>query len=166
MATDRKTISKGLTLDGLAAQIVSSIATWRKANHGTINDCQVVVNHLIRKYHDRLLASKEISVSWTRDAHAAVMQGEKPRKEHIIPVACVMAVLLKDDAIISENFKEGISKTHEILKKTAKLAWVSKAEAQKLKDSEVDDCMPPACGDYPWENYLERYRFATISDFV
>jgi hypothetical protein len=157
---------KGLTFDGLAAQIVSSIATWKKAGHGTINDCQVVVNHLIRKYHDRLLALGQIVVPCTTAAQTARERGDKTQREHIIPVACVMAELLKRDALISENFTDAIATTRDILDTTARLVWVDKDEAQMLKNAKVDNCMPPACGDYPWTNHLERYRVANISAFV
>lgn len=81
MGANMEMISTGLTLDGLAAQIVSSITIWKKTKLGTINDCQVVVNHLIRKHHERLLAETRLGVPCTGATHTARQRGEKTFKE-------------------------------------------------------------------------------------
>ncbi|WP_041713489.1 hypothetical protein [Paraglaciecola sp. T6c] len=43
-----------LSTDGISHQIVSSLMTYRKDKFGTVNDCKVVLNHLIRKFSEPL----------------------------------------------------------------------------------------------------------------
>lgn len=45
---------KGLTTDGIVCQMISALKTYKLQQYGssTVNDCQVVLNHLIRKYSE------------------------------------------------------------------------------------------------------------------
>ena len=43
-----------LSTEGISHQIVSSLVTYNINGFGTVNDCKVVINHLIRKFSEPL----------------------------------------------------------------------------------------------------------------
>jgi hypothetical protein len=79
---------EGLTLRGIACHIVNTILLWekgkdekqpprrpgrfrRRPRYGTPNDCQLMINHLIRSYHDRFEAEEHTVTEYTWQATQA-----------------------------------------------------------------------------------------------
>ena len=103
-----------LTRRGISAQILSAIATYRQTGHCSINDCQVVVNHLVRKYSEPLKCDGLQRVFTSRKA----AQSEQPIvREHLVPVKEIMRRLLEleDVAITEVNLDHVESVLQELL---------------------------------------------------
>lgn len=155
-------IREGLTLFGIAAQITHSILVWKTYNFGKRNDCQLVVNKLIRAYHDRMAAESRAVIPSSLEAIEARAAGAKPVLEHAIPVACVMWHLLEET--VSGRFEDArdlIPRVMSVLESTAARAWVSKREDAELKKLGLDDRMPTG-HEYPWPDRFARYKLAGI----
>jgi hypothetical protein len=161
-STKQTKIREGLTLFGIAAQITHSILVWKTYGLGKRNDCQLVVNKLIRAYHDRMAAERKTVIPSSLKAMEARAAGSKAVLEHAIPVACVMWHLLEDTVSGSfDDARDLIPEVMSVLESTVARAWVSKSEDAELKRLGLDDCMPPD-HEYPWPDQFARYRLAGI----
>lgn len=151
---------KGLTTDGIVCQMISALKTYKLQQYGssTVNDCQVVLNHLIRKY-------SEPSKTKIYDSKASkeLNPGQRKVREHAIPVKVIMQYLL--------SLK--ITQSDEILKKTIKeylnenliIVHLTPAEDQLLNRAGVSDSMPQGYSDPTHEYYQDiwsRYKLAGI----
>ncbi len=82
-----------LSTTGICHQIVSSLKTFRFEGHGTVNDCKVVLNHLIRKFSEPLQKEGRQQVYYSKN----VSSSTKKIKEHLIPVNEIMNYFLRMD---------------------------------------------------------------------
>lgn len=104
-----------LSTKGLAVQILSSLSTYRKHQDlCTKNDCQVVLNHLLRKFSEPLAAEGRQRVFRSQDAERHV--GEK-RIDHVIPIRELMQQLLawQDLDITERNVSNLIRRLETVL---------------------------------------------------
>lgn len=153
---------EGLTLEGIAAQIVHSIIVWKTLKLSTRNDCQLVVNNLIRAYHTRLAATQKTTLPSSKKAVAARKRGQKPVVEHAIPVACIMQHLL--EKTVKGDFSAAqklIPKVMKVLNDSALRAWVSKSEHDTLRSLGLEICNPEG-HKHPWPDRWARYNLARI----
>jgi hypothetical protein len=153
---------EGLTLEGIAAQIIHSIIVWKTFKLSTRNDCQLVVNSLIRAYHSRLAAKNKTSLPSSKKAIAGRKRGNRPVVEHAIPVACIMQHLL--DKTVKGDFtaaEKMIPKVMKILDASALRAWVAKSEHDTLRTLGLEICMPDG-HKHPWPDRWARYNVAGI----
>jgi hypothetical protein len=153
---------EGLTLEGIAAQIAHSILVWKTYRLSTRNDCQLVVNSLIRSYHTRLAARSRNPLPSSKKAVAERKRGNKPIVEHAIPVACVMKHLL--ERTVKGDFADVpalIPKVMKVLDESALRAWVAKSEHDALRNLGLEICMPEG-HKHPWPDRWARYRIAKI----
>lgn len=157
---------EGLSLEGIAGHIINSIFLWKYEKIGTRNDCQLVINRLIRVFHDRLLIEKLISVSWTEEAFESAKAGSKVHKEHAIPVATIMRELIETQCTktnTDSTVQQLTPKIVDFLKDTAKLVWVSTIENERLTKAELAHCMPKGHENYPWPEPYIRYVITNLS---
>jgi len=153
---------EGLTLEGIAAQIIHSIIVWKTFKLSTRNDCQLVVNSLIRAYHSRLAAKNKTLLPSSKKAIAERKRGKRPVVEHAIPVACIMQHLL--EKTVRGDFTTAqklIPKVMKILEDSALRAWVAKSEHDTLRALGLEICMPNG-HKHPWPDRWARYNCAGI----
>lgn len=152
---------KGLTTDGIVCQMISALKTYKLQQYGssTVNDCQVVLNHLIRKYSEpsktKIYDSKELN------------PGQRNVREHAIPVKVIMQYLLGLSITISdEDLKETIK---EYLNKNLIIVRLTPAEDKLLTKAGVSDSMPQGYSD-PTHEYDQdiwsRYKLAGIYENI
>lgn len=156
---------QGLTLNGIAYHIVNAILLWEKGKdndiYGTRNDCQLVINHLIRKYHDRLEAEKHIVTDYTPQATEARNKGGKVIKEHAIPVACVMRELIDRQCMaLKGDLDTLVPEVEAILQASAGRRYVSADEDRAL--IEFVDKMPAGHERYRWDDPWVRHTAVGI----
>lgn len=161
-----KKIFEGLSLSGIAAQIVNSVTLYKKHKIGTRNDCQLVVNFLIRHYHNRLLSERKAKIRQTENAKLAIALGEKVYREHAIPVACIMAALIDDPRILDPELVAVLPSVEMFLLESAKLVLVSEKEAMQLKSAKLDHSMPVGHETPPWDEPFVRYRITRLSKII
>ncbi|MBS0309427.1 MAG: hypothetical protein JSS58_10725 [Proteobacteria bacterium] len=130
-----------LTTTGIAIQILSSLHTRKKfPNDCSVNDCKVVVNHLIRKFSEPL----------NRNGESAVMQSKEVLKntashtvrDHAVPVIVLLEQLLawpeENLEIKSDNWK----RVEEFLKKSLLIVEVTREEDRTLTKNGFQREMP------------------------
>ena len=82
-----------LSTEGVAHQIASALRTYKIDKLGTVNDCKVVINHLIRCFSEPLtkegLQKQYYSKKITRDTITI--------REHVLPVKEIMNYFLELD---------------------------------------------------------------------
>lgn len=147
---------QGLSLEGLAAHIASSILLWSGGKgSGTINDCKHAIAHNVRAFQRRLIAKKEIGkILITSDAQSTK---DKIELEHAIPIGCLMNLLFW--AMEVENWPsqaEAAVRVDQLVRENTILVWVTKNEHAKLNEK-YQCTMPEDFDTYPWENVLARY---------
>ncbi|MBU1447017.1 MAG: hypothetical protein KKF58_01775 [Gammaproteobacteria bacterium] len=144
-----------LTSDGICAQILGSIATYRAyPSFHTANDCMVVVNHLIRKFSEP--ASREGLITIIRSSK--IVDGTKTRIEHVIPVKVVMDMLIsdwRDTAVTNQN----VLKLKEFLRDNLLLAEITHEEDGMLNQCGLQKKMP---SNWDGVDLFARYRAAGI----
>jgi hypothetical protein len=158
MTQDRS--RQGLTLRGIACHIVNAILLWEAGKddnkYGTRNDCQLVINHLIRHYHDRFEAEKHIVTEYTPQAMEAKENGGRVVKEHAIPVACVMRELIDHQCQASNgDLNALVPQVEAILQASAHRRYVSQDEDRALM--EFVDTMPVGHHRYQWADPWVRH---------
>jgi len=99
-----------LTTDGISHQIVSSLVTYKVDKLGTLNDCKVVMNHLIRKFSEPLSKEELQQTYYSKE----LRKDTGFVKEHLVPVNEIMCYLLQIDLydpknIIAKNVKKYLS---------------------------------------------------------
>ncbi len=126
---------------GIAHQIVSSLYTYRVDNLGTVNDCKVVVNHLIRKFSEPL--TKEGLQKQYKST--LLKEGDKVIKEHLIPVKEIMETLLELN--LDEPKFELAEQIHQFLTEALVIVRVSEAEDAILNKQGFQQKMPASYRD-------------------
>lgn len=149
----------GLTTTGISHQIVSAIKTYKDDGLGTINDCKVVINHLIRKYNEPLEREGRQEVYRSSE----LIGQEQMIKEHLIPVKEIMRHLLEDcDTSDGKAFAEYVN---SYLCKSLILVLITKDEDLLLSSSGYQQKMPHEYTDPTNELYGDiwsRYKCAGI----
>lgn len=84
----------GLTLDGMAAHILSVLFVSKTFGYGIQNDCQEAMQNLIRSYHSRLRARDKPASKSSVLAESNRLLGAAPVDDHSVPVACFIDELL------------------------------------------------------------------------
>lgn len=154
-----------LTLTGIAYHIINAILLWEKGKdkktYGTQNDCQLVINFLIRKYHDRFEVEAPLATEYTPQAIEAKKRGERVVKEHAIPVACVMRELIARQCMASMgDIDLLLPQVEAVLKASAGRRYVSRDEDRALRG--FIDTMPAGHECYPWPAPWIRHDMAGI----
>lgn len=151
---------EGLTLRGIAAQIVNAVQLYKVRKIGTRNDCQLAINFLIRMYHVRLTFMSRLPMPMSNAARLA--SGEKLIKEHAIPVATIMKLLIDSEVPKTEVAVEQLlDRVMKLLDATTCRALVTKAEDASLTAANLADRMPEGFS-YPWADPWVRYKKAGI----
>ncbi|ASP49758.1 hypothetical protein [Cognaticolwellia beringensis] len=125
-----------LSTQGIAHQIVSSLMTYRIDNLGTVNDCKVVINHLIRKFSEPLTKEGLQQIYYSKnltDQTSAI-------KEHLFPVNEVMNHFLTMSLTISKV--DLASLVHDYLVNALVIVYVTKNEDNKLNKCGYQKSMP------------------------
>ena len=148
-----------LSTQGIAHQIVSSLITYRKDNLGTINDCKVVLNHLIRKFSEPL--EKEGKQRYYRSKN--LIENCKVIKEHLFPVNEIMSHLLSIEMNTSKSvLSDNVAR---YLQDALVIVYVTEAEDQALNDFGYQRKMPKEYleHEHPLFNDIwARYKSAGI----
>lgn len=97
-----------LTTKGIAIQVLASIGAYRANDQVcTVNDCKVVVNHLIRKFSEPLGRTGKAQLGKSMKVQEGA--GGKTVRDHAVPVIVLVEELLKLDqdklSISDENIK-------------------------------------------------------------
>lgn len=151
---------EGLTLPGIVAHITGAILLWnRGAGHGTQNDCQLSINHLLRSYHHlKLRKGGYAQVFATTGGKAAHLEGKGYHLEHAIPIACVMWALFNN--VTAQDFDRACEQVQKIIDDTMYVAYVTHDEHAELNRLYASS-MPPGY-EYPWEDPWIRYQKAKV----
>lgn len=151
---------EGLTLRGISAQIVNAVQLHNVKGIGTRNDCQLAINFLIRMYHVRLTFMSKLPMPMSNEAIAS--SGEKLIKEHAIPVATIMKLLIDSEIPATDApVDQLIDRVMKLLDATTCRALVTKREDARLTAANLADRMPEEFA-YPWADPWVRYKKAGI----
>jgi hypothetical protein len=151
---------EGLTLPGIVAHITSAILLWNRGKgHGTQNDCQMSINHLLRAYHHlKLKKGLYGQVPATPAGRAAHTAGSGYHLEHAIPIACVMWALFNN--VTQRDFDQAYDQVQKVIDDTMYVAYVTHDEHAKL-NRRFASSMPPG-SKYPWPDPWVRYKKAEV----
>ena len=148
-----------LSTKGISHQIISSLITFKVENLGTINDCKIVINHLIRKFSEPLekegLQKKYIS--------KLVIDQSKAIKEHLFPVNEIMNHLLAMP--LTENKDVLANTVHAYLENALILVYVTKDEDNQLNKFGFQRNMPIEYSDPKSPLYSDvwaRYKCSNL----
>lgn len=151
---------EGLTLRGIAAHIINSVQLYNVDGIGTRNDCQLAINFLIRMYHVRLTFMSRLPMPMSNAARLA--SGEKLIKEHAIPVATIMKLLIDSEIPPTRlPIEQLLDRVMKLLDATTCRALVTKEEDTRLTAANLADRMPEGFS-YPWADPWVRYKKAGI----
>lgn len=156
---------RGLTTEGIIYQMISALRTHKELKRGTVNDCQVVLNHLIRKYSEPLKREGNQKI-YSSKKLSQLELGKKKIREHAIPVKVIMQYLLdlnleKGD----ENLKNTIEK---YLNENLIIVYLTHDEDNELT-KKYRDSMPDKYKNPTSEYYQDiwcRYKLAGIYDNI
>ncbi len=153
-----------LTLQGIAVQILGSIRTHRDyPSLSSINDCKVVVNHLIRKFSEPL--SRNSRQKHLCSSKAASTEGGGKLKDHAVPVIIILEQLLQlpdDKLAINES---NIRDVMEFLGRSLMLVEITRDEDALLNSMGLTQRMPATWSTPGHEHFgdaLARYKVAGI----
>lgn len=152
-----------LSTKGISHQIVSSLITYRKDGLGTINDCKVVVNHLIRKFSEPL--EKEGLQQIFRSKY--LTENGKSIKEHLFPVNEIMNHLLSINLELPKH--EIADEIHDYLKNALVIVHVTESEDQKLNAHGFQRLMPREFfepSSFLYKDVWARYKCAGIYESI
>lgn len=125
-----------LSTEGISHQIVSSLITYRKDKLGTVNDCKVELNHLIRKFSEPL--AKEGLQQFYRSKN--ITENSSVIKEHLLPVNEIMNHLLSLNLDISKT--DLAKEISQYLTKSLVIVFITEAEDQALNAHGYQRNMP------------------------
>lgn len=152
-----------LSTTGIAHQIVSSLYTYRVQNLGTINDCKVVINHLIRKFSEPL-AKEGLQKRYNS---RLIKGGVNIVKEHVLPVKEIMHHLLEMD--LNKSKVELASEVQQFLIDALVIVHISEEEDEMLNDNGFQRRMPieySDSGSIHHNDIWARYKCAGIYENV
>lgn len=153
-----------LTTTGIAIQILSSLHTRRLyPDQCTVNDCKVVVNHLIRKFSEPLGRTGESSIRQS----AMVKAGEVGNtvRDHAVPVTVLVEQLLQWPHPILEISQENIEHLEQYLRDSLLIVEVTSEEDRVLSGRGFQRRMPEGWtseGHELYRNPLARYIVCDI----
>ena len=152
--------SMPLTRRGICGQILSSVETFRSTDLCSKNDCQVVVNHLIRKFSEPLRREgKQRQFS----SKTATITGEPTVKDHLVPVKEIMAKILAWESMALSD--TNVHKLDAFLVEMLVLVTITKDEDAQLNAAGLQQKMPGGYHDPEHEYFNDiwaRYRAAGI----
>lgn len=151
---------EGLTLPGILAHITCAILLWNRGKgHGTQNDCQVSINHLLRVYHHlKLKKGLYGQVPATLKGRIAHTAGRGYHLEHAIPIACVMWALFNN--VTQRDFDKAYEQVQKVIDDTMYVAYVAHDEHAKLNRHFASSM--PSGSQYPWPDPWIRYKEADV----
>lgn len=125
-----------LSTAGISHQIVSSLMTYRKEKLGTVNDCKVVINHLIRKFSE--LLGKEGLQKTFRSKNLS--KNLNKIMEHLFPVIEIMNHLLTIN--IDSPKSELAEEIRDYLQNALVIVYLTEFEDKKLNSQGYQSVMP------------------------
>ena len=145
---------------GIVYQIISSIKTYKIDNCGTVNDCKVVINHLIRKFSEPLEKENLQKKYYSRSLN----ENSKVIKEHLLPVNHIMNYLLKD-IDININRERLVEEILSYLNNALIIVYITEQEDNELNKAGVQRKMPQEFDDIHSPLYNDiwaRYKVSNI----
>lgn len=153
-----------LTTYGIAIQILASIGALHEHHQNcTINDCKVVVNHLVRKFTEPLdrqgrqkrLKSQKVARGATYDTV----------QDHAVPVIVLVEKLMTLDSAELQINEVNIESIEKLLEQSLLLVEVTRQEDLHLSASGLQRRMPVGWSEIGHPLYLDplaRYKEARI----
>lgn len=142
----------GLTKEGIAAQIIASIQTW-KDGFGSESDCELTVTNLVRNYCKPSNKDRCQFTSKSVNGHP-----RKGIKDHLVPVEVITEKLM-GNGNLSLTMKD-IKQVADFLDQTVVMVRISKEEEKRLKS------VPPPQTLADTEDIWYRYKTAGIYDNI
>jgi hypothetical protein len=153
-----------LTTKGIAIQILSSLrAHHLHAPECTVNDCKVVVNHLVRKFSEPLGRTGEGDVRQSRMVRAG--GGGIPVRDHAVPVIILLEQLLLWPVSSLEISSENVARLEKFLRDSVLLVEVTPDEDRQLCRNGYQQDMPEGWsseGHALYRDPLARYKACGI----
>lgn len=152
-----------LTTAGIATQILSSINTLKHHKSCTINDCKVVVNHLIRKFSEPLGKAGRAQVKVSKAVSAS--GGGNSIKDHAVPVLVLMEVMLGWSNEQLKITDENIKAVEKFLSESLLVVEITPEEDLLLCNNKLQRSMPPGWQDEGHQYFrdpLARYKHCQI----
>ena len=116
-----------LTTRGIAIQVLASIRAHRDhAEDCTVNDCKVVVNHLIRKFSEPLGRAGEAQAKMSESVRAGA-SGNTVR-DHAVPVIVLLEELLTLEPERLAISDENIDYVEDFLRRSLYVVEITDAE--------------------------------------
>lgn len=153
-----------LTRQGICAQILSSVETYRSTDFCTKNDCQVVVNNLIHVFSHPLRKDGDQVEYSSRTA--AITQGPTVN-DHLVPVKEIMAKVLDWEA--TELTTTNIGGLDTLLTGMLVLVTITREEDAQLNAAGFQQKMPSGyheAGHEYFEDIWARYKTAGIYEDI
>lgn len=142
----------GLTKEGIAAQIIASIQTW-KDGYGTESDCELTVSNLVRNYSKPLNNDRCHFSSKSLNGHP-----RKGIKDHLVPIEFITGKLMgRTDYSLT---MQDINKLVNFLDRHLVLVRISKDEDKQLRSLKLPQILPDT------EDIWSRYKMAGIYDNI
>lgn len=151
-----------LTTTGIAIQILSSIRAFREnPSRCTVNDCKVVVNHLIRKFSEPLGRDGEAAVKKSKSVFMDKEGSSNIIREHAVPVIVLLEELLELDEKSLVASEENVEWIEKFLRESLLLVEVTREEDRQLSRKGFQRDMPDGWRDETNNLYrdpLARYK--------
>lgn len=142
----------GLTKEGIAAQIIASIQTW-KDGYGSENDCEITVTNLIRNYSKPLNGDQCHFSSKSLNGHP-----RKGIRDHLVPIEIIAAKLMEHPDL--SLTMQAINQVVDFLDNHLVIVRISKEEDQCLKSLKLQKSPLDA------QDIWSRYKMAGIYDNI
>lgn len=153
-----------LTTTGIAIQILASLRARRTyAEQCTVNDCKVVVNHLIRKFSEPLGRTGESEVRKSKKVLAD--GGGNTVRDHAVPVIVLLEQLLQWSDSSLEICAENVARLEKFLRDSLLVVEVTRDEDRILSRRGFQRDMPDGWsteGHVLCGNPLARYKECEI----
>jgi len=138
---DLKETTVPLTTAGIAIQILSSLRAHRAhAEQCTVNDCKVVVNHLIRKFSEPLGRTGEGAVRKSKMVLSG--GGGNTVRDHAVPVIVLLEQLLQWPDASLEISPENVSRLESFLRDSLLVVEITRDEDRLLSQRGYQRDMP------------------------
>lgn len=147
-----------LTERGLAIQMLSSTASFRRHHPGALNDCKVVLNHLVRKFTEPLQRVNEQNWAWTAEAE----RSERLEEDHAVPADVIVSehiLSLPDVALTPTDVN--VSRLITLLRTQLILVLVTPSQHRQLPQSFMPAAYYAAGGPL-FHDPLARYKNAGV----
>jgi len=152
-----------LTTAGIAMQIASALHARQKYSEiVTINDCKVVLNHLIRKFSEPLDSEGKLQERSSKN----VVPGKGCVREHLMPVLTIMEEFIGWDECELMDLARRIEQR---LRKVILIVLVTDEEDKTLRSNGLNSKMPVGYkteGDLLYGDIWARYKEAGIFENI